>query len=66
MHKSITNEQATQEEELHTAEHLFHEANQILQDAIKTKNMGEMIVVQGLMDVANPKIEAERKKSGVM
>ena len=33
-----------------------------LQDAIKTKDMGEMTVVQGLLDFANSNKEAERKK----
>ena len=36
--------------------------NQIrLQDAIKTKDMGEMTVVQRLLDVAYPTMEAEMK-----
>ena len=33
-----------------------------LQDAIKTKGMGEMTVVQRLLDVAYPNMEAFRKK----
>ena len=62
MHKTITKKQATQEEELRTAEGVFHKANQTLQDYIKTNDMGEMTVVQGLLDVANSKMEAARKK----
>ena len=41
---------------------IFHETNQRLQDAIKTKGMGEMTVVERLLDVAYPNIEASRKK----
>lgn len=59
---NIAKEQATQEEELRTAERLFLEANKRLQDAIKEKNMSEMTVVQGLLDVAKVKMEAARKK----
>ena len=33
-----------------------------LQDAIKTKGMGEMTVVQRLLDVAYPNMEAFKKK----
>ena len=33
-----------------------------LQDVIKTNDMGEMTVVQGLLNVANLKMEAARKK----
>ena len=59
--KNITKERATHEE-LRTAECVFHEANYRLQDAIKTKGMGEMTVVQTLLDVAYPNIEAFIKK----
>ena len=41
---------------------VFRESTQRLQDAIKTKNICEMTVVQGLLDVANSNIEAARKK----
>ena len=41
-----------------------HEANKRLQDAIKTKGMGEMTVVQRLLDVAYPNMEAFKKKRG--
>ena len=43
-----TKERATQEE-LPTAEHVFHETNWRLQDAIKSKGMGEMSVVQRML-----------------
>ena len=59
-HSNITKEQATHEEELRTAERLFHEAYQRLQEAIKTKNISEMTIVQGLLDVA--KMDTARKK----
>ena len=42
------------------AERYFHEASQRLQDAINTKDMGKMTIVQGILDVANPKMEAAR------
>ena len=48
-------------DEVCTTECIFHEANQSLQDVIKTKDMGEMTVVQGLLDVENSKMEAAGK-----
>ena len=32
-----------------------------LQDSIKTKDMGEMTVIQGLLNIANPTMEVIRK-----
>ena len=65
MHKSITQEQSTQEK-LRPAERLFHEANLRLQNAIKTKGMGEITVVQRRLDVAYPNMEAFTKKKEVV
>ena len=53
----IIMQQATQQE-LRTAERPFYEPNQRLQDAINAKDGGKMTVVQGILDVANPKMEA--------
>ena len=62
VHKSISREQVTQEDEFLTAESLFHEASQRLQDAIKIIDMGQITVVQQIfLDVATPKMEAARK-----
>ena len=44
------------------AESLFHEASRRLQDAIKEKNIGEMTVVHGPLQVANAKMKVARKK----
>ena len=59
--QNITKERTTQEE-LRTAKLVFHEENSTLQDAMKTKGMGEMTVVQRLLDVAYPNMEAFKKK----
>jgi hypothetical protein len=52
MDSNVGKEQSQQEEELYSAETLYNEANSRLQNAIKLKNMSEMIVIQSLMDVA--------------
>ena len=65
MHKSITKEQATQEK-LRTAELLFHEVNSRLQDAIKTKGIGEITVVQRRLDVAYQNMEAFTMKKRLL
>ena len=59
---NIAKEQSQQEEELRKAETLYCEANSRLQNAIRAKDMNEMTVVQGLMDVASKKMESARRK----
>ena len=53
--QNITKEREPQEE-LRTIERVFHQANYRLQDAIKTEGMGEMTVVQRLLDVTYPNL----------
>ena len=60
---NITKELGTQEE-LCPAERVFRDENKRLQDAIKAQDMGEMTVVQRLLDVAYPNMEAFKKKRG--
>ena len=55
-------EQLKQEEELRKAESLYSEASSRLQNAIKEKDMNEISVVQGLMNVASKKMESARRK----
>ena len=55
-------EQLKQEEELRKAESLYSEASSRLLNAIKEKDMNEMSVVQGLMDLASKKMESARRK----
>ncbi|CAB4028421.1 Hypothetical predicted protein [Paramuricea clavata] len=59
---SIVQEQLQEEEELQNAESLCSEASTRLQNAIKERDMNEMLVVQGLMDVASKKMESARRK----
>lgn len=59
---SLAQEQLRQEEELRNAESLYSEASSRLQNAIKERDMNEMSVVQGLMDVASKKMESARRK----
>ena len=59
---NIAKEQSQQEEELRKAETLYCEANSRLKNAIRTKVMNEMTVVQGLMAVASKKMESARRK----
>ena len=55
-------EQAKQEKELRTAQRLFQEANERLQQALKEKNMGEMTVVSALMEATKKKMQDSTKK----
>ena len=48
-------------EEMCAAERLYGEVNRRLQDAIKNKNMNEITVVQGLLEVTTKKMESTRK-----
>ena len=59
-HKSITKKQETQQEDLVHSRTTLYKLNQRLQDATNTKDMGKMTVVQGILDAANPKMEAAR------
>ena len=43
-----------------------HATMKEIRDAIKTKGMGEMTVVQRLLDVAYPNIDAFKKKKEVV
>ena len=45
-----------------TAQRLFPEVNERLQQAVKENNMGEMSVVSALMEVAQKKIDEASKK----
>ena len=60
--KCITKEQATQEE-MRTAERLFREVSQRLQDAIKTKDMVEMTVFTWTLGCCEPKNGVCKKES---
>ena len=58
--KSVTEEQDKCKEEMCAVERLYGEVNRRLQDAIKNKNMNEITVVQGLLEVATKKMESAR------
>ena len=51
-----------QEKGVQTAQRLFREANERLQQAVKENNMGQMLVVSALMEVAQKKIDEASKK----
>ena len=58
--RPIAKKQVKQEKEVQTAQRLFREANERLQQAVKENNMEEMLVVSALMEVAQKKIDAGR------
>ena len=60
--RPIAKEQVKQEKEVQTAQRIFREANERLQQAVKENNMGEMSVVSALMEVAQKKIDKASKK----
>ena len=60
--RPIAKEQVKQEKEVQTAQRLFREANERLQQAVKENSMGEMSVVSALMEVAQRKIDEASKK----
>ena len=60
--RPIAKEQVKQEKGVQTAQRLFREANERLQQAVKENNMGQMLVVSALMEVAQKKIDEASKK----
>lgn len=60
--KEVAKEQDRCREELKAAEGLYGEVTKRLQKAITDKNMQEITVVQGLMEVATQKMEGARRK----
>ena len=61
--KNLVAQQSEAQRDLRAAELLYTEANQRLIDAVKEKNMNEVSVVQGLLEVVTKKMSVARQRN---